>query len=169
MASEIKLQALKENVESVEVNAVKVAPGDVIAKDQPLLEVQADKAALDVASPVAGRVAKILVKAGDQVKVGQPYVVIEEADGAAVKEPRPEKAAARTAVKEKEAAPKPAAAPPPAPREVKEGNGRGAPAPPPPAPGAALPLAVPPRATWRASWASICGWCPAAGATAVSP
>ena len=59
MASEIKLQALKEGVESVEVNAVRVAPGDVIARDQPLLEVQADKAALDVASPVAGRVAKV--------------------------------------------------------------------------------------------------------------
>lgn len=77
MASEIKLQALKENVDSVEVNAVKVKPGDVIAKDQPLLEVQADKAALDVPSPVAGRVTKVLVKTGDQVKIGQVYCVIE--------------------------------------------------------------------------------------------
>jgi pyruvate dehydrogenase E2 component (dihydrolipoamide acetyltransferase) len=77
MASEIKLQALKENVDSVEVNAVKVAPGDVVAKDQPLLEVQADKAALDVPSPVAGRVAKVLVKPGDEIKVGQPYCLIE--------------------------------------------------------------------------------------------
>src|SRR4051812_41721947 len=94
MASEIKLQALKEGVESVEVNAVKVAPGDVIVKDQALLEVQADKAALDVASPVAGRVTKILVRAGDQVKVGQPYVLVEETDGAAapeIKEVKPAK------------------------------------------------------------------------------
>jgi len=77
MASEIKLQALKENVDTVEVNAVKVAPGEVVAKDQPLLEVQADKAALEVPSPVAGRVTQILVKAGDQVKIGQVYCVIE--------------------------------------------------------------------------------------------
>jgi pyruvate dehydrogenase E2 component (dihydrolipoamide acetyltransferase) len=77
MASEIKLQALKENVESVEVNAVKVNPGDVVAVEQPLLEVQADKAALDVPSPVAGRVVKMLVKAGDQIKVGQVYCVID--------------------------------------------------------------------------------------------
>src|SRR5215831_10607423 len=98
MPSELKLQALKENVESVEVNAVKVAPGDVIAKDQPLLEVQADKAALDVASPVAGRVTKILVKPGDEVKVGQPYALVEETDGsAAAPEAKPAKAAARTA------------------------------------------------------------------------
>src|SRR6516225_10701240 len=104
MANEIKLPALKENVDSVEVNAVKVAPGDVIARDQPLLEVQADKAALDVASPVAGRVAKILVKAGDQVKVGQPYVLIEETDGAAAPEAkvgRPEKVVARTVAEPK--------------------------------------------------------------------
>jgi pyruvate dehydrogenase E2 component (dihydrolipoamide acetyltransferase) len=77
MASEIKLQALKENVDTVEVNAVRVAPGDVVAKDQPLLEVQADKAALDVPSPVAGRVTQVLVKPGDQVKIGQTYCVIE--------------------------------------------------------------------------------------------
>jgi pyruvate dehydrogenase E2 component (dihydrolipoamide acetyltransferase) len=77
MASEIKLQALKENVDTVEVNAVKVAPGEVVAKDQALLEVQADKAALEVPSPVAGRVTKVLVKAGDQIKIGQVYCLID--------------------------------------------------------------------------------------------
>jgi pyruvate dehydrogenase E2 component (dihydrolipoamide acetyltransferase) len=92
-ASEIKLQALKENVDTVEVNAVKVSPGDVVAKEQPLLEVQADKAALDVPSPVAGRVVKVLVKVGDQVKVGQAYIVIdgqgvvESGNGAAAAKP----------------------------------------------------------------------------------
>jgi pyruvate dehydrogenase E2 component (dihydrolipoamide acetyltransferase) len=81
MASEIKLQALKENVDTVEVNAVKVAPGDVVEKDQALLEVQADKAALEVPSPVAGRVSKILVKPGDQIAIGQVYCVIESGNG----------------------------------------------------------------------------------------
>jgi pyruvate dehydrogenase E2 component (dihydrolipoamide acetyltransferase) len=77
MANEIKLQALKENVDTVEVNAVKVSAGEVVAKDQPLLEVQADKAALEVPSPMAGRIAKILVKPGDQINIGQVYCVIE--------------------------------------------------------------------------------------------
>jgi pyruvate dehydrogenase E2 component (dihydrolipoamide acetyltransferase) len=77
MASEIKLQALKENVDTVEVNTVKVSPGEVVAKDQPLLEVQADKAALEVPSPMAGRIAKILVKPGDQINIGQVYCIIE--------------------------------------------------------------------------------------------
>src|SRR5262249_30226493 len=118
MASEIKLPALKENVESVEVNAVKVAPGDVVAKDQSLLEVQADKAALDVPSPVAGRVAKILVKAGDEIKVGQPYVLIEVSDGAAAPEPKETRPKAepspkRTVEPPKEPTPKTAAPPKP--------------------------------------------------------
>src|SRR6516225_6587463 len=81
MASEIKLQALKENVDTVEVNAVKVSPGEVVTKDQALLEVQADKAALEVPSPVAGRVTRVLVKAGDQIKIGQVYCLIESGNG----------------------------------------------------------------------------------------
>src|SRR4051812_4497066 len=81
MASEIKLPALKESVESVEVNAVKVAPGEAVSKDQPLLEVQADKAALDVPSPMAGKVTEVRVKPGDQIKIGQVYCLIEATNG----------------------------------------------------------------------------------------
>jgi pyruvate dehydrogenase E2 component (dihydrolipoamide acetyltransferase) len=89
MASEIKLQALKENVDTVEVNAIKVSPGEVVAKDQPLLEVQADKAALEVPSPMAGRVTKILVKPGDQISIGQVYCIIES-NGEPAKPDQPE-------------------------------------------------------------------------------
>jgi len=77
MSTDFALPALKENVDIVEVNALKVAVGEVVAKDQPLLEVQADKAALEVPSPVAGRVSKIHVKVGDQIKIGQLYISIE--------------------------------------------------------------------------------------------
>ncbi len=77
MSTEFALPALKENVEMVEVNALKVAIGDIVAKDQPLMEVQADKAALEVPSPVSGKVTKILVKVGDQIKIGQIYIALE--------------------------------------------------------------------------------------------
>ena len=107
MASEIKLQALKEGVDSVEVNAVKIAPGDVVAKDQALLEVQADKAALDVTSPTAGKVVKVLVKMGDQIKIGQPYCIIESSNGEAPAAP----AQAATPAKAAAAPAPPAAAP----------------------------------------------------------
>ena len=78
MATELKLQALKENVDIVEINAIKVAAGDYVEKGQPLLEVQADKAALEVPSPLSGTISKLLIKVGDQVKIGQVYLVIEE-------------------------------------------------------------------------------------------
>ncbi len=122
MANEIKLQALKENVDTVEVNAIKVAAGDVVSKDQPLLEVQADKAALDVPSPMAGRVTKILVKPGDQITIGQVYCVIDGSNG--------EPAAAAPAAK---AEPSPARAPEPVPPVKKE-----TPAPAPSRPAAAV-------------------------------
>src|SRR6266851_4582342 len=98
MATEIKLPALKENVDSVEVDTVNVHEGDSVKKDQSLLVVLAEKASLEVLSPVSGRVAKVLVKSGDDIKVGQPYCVIEEGavgkDGAKkaasrAKEPEP--------------------------------------------------------------------------------
>ena len=79
MSIEFKLQALKENVEIVEVNAIKVKVGDLVTKDQPLIEVQADKAALEVPSPAAGKIAQILIKQGDQVKIGQLIFVIDPA------------------------------------------------------------------------------------------
>lgn len=85
MSIEFKLQALKENVEIVEVNAIKVNVGDIVTKDQPLVEVQADKAALEVPSPSAGKITQILIKQGDQVKIGQLIFVIDPASaGAAV-------------------------------------------------------------------------------------
>src|SRR5712691_7392492 len=81
MATEIKLPALKENVDSVEVDTVNVHEGDTVKKDQSLLVVLAEKASLEVPSPVSGRVAKLLVKSGDEIKVGQPYCVVEEGAG----------------------------------------------------------------------------------------
>src|SRR4051812_20475045 len=103
MATEIKLEALKENVDTVEVNAVNVSPGDVVAPGQALLEVQADKAALDVPAKVGGRVTQVTVKVGDQVKVGQTICLIEpsgpaEAGGnGAVSAKRHEQAQAKSA------------------------------------------------------------------------
>jgi pyruvate dehydrogenase E2 component (dihydrolipoamide acetyltransferase) len=112
MATEVKLQALKENVDSVEVNAVKVAVGDVVVREQPLLEVQADKAALDVPSPIAGRVTQVTVKVGDQIKIGQTYCLIEPSSGNGEKKP----AGAKTTPEAPRPVAKPASAPTPPPR-----------------------------------------------------
>ncbi len=123
MATEIKLPALKENVDTVEVNAVRCAPGDTVAKDQILLEVQADKTALDVPSPSAGRVSEVRVKIGDQIKVGQVICLIEGGGNGEAPKSVPAKQAAPAAEPAKAknpeapteapnvAAPKPATAP----------------------------------------------------------
>ncbi|MFM7112424.1 MAG: dihydrolipoamide acetyltransferase family protein [Planctomycetota bacterium] len=112
MANEIKLPALKENVEVVEVNAIKVGVGDVVAKDQALLEVQADKAALEVPSPLSGKVVQILVKVGDQVKIGQPFIQIDGAGVSAAPAPKAEAKPAPAAAKAPAPSPVPSSAPP---------------------------------------------------------
>jgi pyruvate/2-oxoglutarate dehydrogenase complex dihydrolipoamide acyltransferase (E2) component len=99
MATEIKLPALGENVPGGDVVEVKVKVGDEVKVDQPLFEVEADKSTVAVPSPLAGRIAKLLVKKGDHVTTGQALAVIEDGDGkpaakaepqAATKERQPE-------------------------------------------------------------------------------
>ena len=109
MSIEFKLQALKENVEIVEVNAIKVNVGDIVTKDQPLVEVQADKAALEVPSPAAGKITQILIKQGDQVKIGQLIFVIDPAGAGAAASPATPPTAPQNSAKP---APAPAAAVP---------------------------------------------------------
>jgi pyruvate dehydrogenase E2 component (dihydrolipoamide acetyltransferase) len=56
-----------------------VAPGDNISEQQPIVEVDTEKAAIDVPSSAAGKVKNILVKQGDVVAVGQALLTLEEA------------------------------------------------------------------------------------------
>jgi pyruvate dehydrogenase E2 component (dihydrolipoamide acetyltransferase) len=84
MAVEFKLPELGENIEKGDVVRVLVAVGDSIAVDQSILELETDKATIDVPSSVAGVVKEIRVKAGDKVKVGQVVLVADEAAAGAV-------------------------------------------------------------------------------------
>jgi pyruvate dehydrogenase E2 component (dihydrolipoamide acetyltransferase) len=102
MATEFKLPDLGENIASGDVVTVLVAEGDVVKPGQALLEVETDKAVIEVPCPPGGRIAKVLVKKGDTVKVGQPLVMLEAAGAAAPAAKAPATAA------------KPAAAPAPA-------------------------------------------------------
>jgi pyruvate dehydrogenase E2 component (dihydrolipoamide acetyltransferase) len=129
MATEIALQAPKDGVDQVDVNEVKVAVGDTVAKDQPLLEVQADKAALDVYAPVAGRITELRVKAGDPLKVGQVYAVIDPGNGAATAQPVAKAEPVRKAPERPVAPLAPSPAPAPAPIPVAVPVARPAPAP----------------------------------------
>ena len=64
-------------VESAQISEWMVKVGDEVIAEQPLLLVESDKASVEVPSPVAGKVAELLVNAGDTVTNGQDFVVIE--------------------------------------------------------------------------------------------
>jgi pyruvate dehydrogenase E2 component (dihydrolipoamide acetyltransferase) len=82
MATEIQLPELGENVTEGVILDVRVAPGDSVSQGQTLLEVEADKATVEVPSPTAGRVVRLLVKKGDTIRVGQTLCLIEAAPSA---------------------------------------------------------------------------------------
>jgi len=71
MDHDVKLPELGENIEAVEVSNVLVAVGDTVAVDQALVEVETDKATMEIPSPLAGRVTAVRVATGDSVAVGQ--------------------------------------------------------------------------------------------------
>jgi pyruvate dehydrogenase E2 component (dihydrolipoamide acetyltransferase) len=80
--TDLTLPELGEQIESGDVLRVLVKPGDTLVKDQPVLELETDKATIEVPSSLAGTVKDIKVKAGDKVKVGQAILSVEEGNGA---------------------------------------------------------------------------------------
>jgi pyruvate dehydrogenase E2 component (dihydrolipoyllysine-residue acetyltransferase) len=76
--SEFTLPELGENVTAGDVLRVLVKPGDTLAKDQPVLELETDKATIEVPSSVAGRVNTVSVKPGDKVNVGQVVLTVDD-------------------------------------------------------------------------------------------
>jgi len=87
MPTDFTLPELGENITAGDVVRVLVSPGDTVAKDQPLLELETDKATIEVPSTVSGTVKEVKVKAGEKVKVGQVVLTVDDggAAGAAAK------------------------------------------------------------------------------------
>ena len=83
MPVEFKLPELGENIEKGDVVRVLVSPGDMLKNDQPVLELETDKATIEVPSTVSGKVTDVKVKPGDKVMVGQVVLVLEGGDAAA--------------------------------------------------------------------------------------
>jgi pyruvate dehydrogenase E2 component (dihydrolipoamide acetyltransferase) len=86
MANEFKLPELGENVHGGDVLRVLVTAGDAVTVDQPVLELETDKATIEVPSSIAGTVGEVKVKPGEKVKVGQTIFTIS-GNGAAKKAP----------------------------------------------------------------------------------
>ncbi len=79
MAIEFKIPELGENVSAGDVVRVLVKPGDTLAKDQAVLELETDKATIEVPSSVEGTVEEVKVKSGERVKVGQVVLTVGDA------------------------------------------------------------------------------------------
>jgi len=106
MTTEVRVPTLGESVSEATVANWRKAPGEAVAMDEPLVELETDKVTLEVNSPVAGAIAEILVPAGGNVEVDALLCTITEG-------------AAGTAAASKPAAPKPAEAPAAAPAPAK--------------------------------------------------
>lgn len=73
---EFKLPDVGEGIHEAEILAWRVKAGDMIKRDQPILEIQTDKAVVEIPAPVSGTVAEIRAEPGQMATVGQVLVVI---------------------------------------------------------------------------------------------
>ncbi len=144
MAIEVKLPELGDGIESGDVLDVMIAEGDDIEKDQPICEIETDKATVEVPSSHAGKVLKVHVSVGDVVPIGSTLVTVEvgaESTTSATVEPA-------APVAEPAPAPAEEAIPEPPADVVKEPEAPATPPPPPkPAPSAPAPRVESPAAT----------------------
>jgi len=141
MAKEFKLPALGEGVDSGDLVGVSVKGGDRVNKGQVLLEVETNKAVMDVPAPENAVIVSVNVKVGDKVKPGQVVVIYEPAAGASLADaPTPAPAPATSPAPVAKGTPLPAlapvvpppqayaVAPSPPPAAEPSGNGRIVPA-----------------------------------------
>ena len=105
MAKEFKLPDLGEGIHEGEVLAVRVSVGQVVKEGDIILEVETDKAAVEIPSPYTGTVLEILVTPGDTVKVGQVLMTFSASGEKPAAAPEPSAAVPKAAI-----VPEPAAA-----------------------------------------------------------
>ena len=102
---------LGENINSATVVKVLVKAGDVVEADQPLLELETDKATIEVPADAAGTVAEIKVNEGEQVSIGQLVLVFAGESAATPESAKEEAPAPAQPLATPQSAPAPQAAP----------------------------------------------------------
>ena len=81
--TEFKLPELGENIESGDLVRLMISPGASVTEGQPVMELETDKAVVEVPSSVSGTIKEIRVKEGDKLKVGQVIFTLENGAGPA--------------------------------------------------------------------------------------
>ncbi|QEH49241.1 pyruvate dehydrogenase complex dihydrolipoyllysine-residue acetyltransferase [Aggregatibacter actinomycetemcomitans] len=95
MAKQIQIPDIGSD--EVTVTEVMVTVGDSVTADQSIINVEGDKASMEVPAPEAGVVKEILVKVGDKVTTGTPMLVLDSADAAPAQAPQAEAPAPQAA------------------------------------------------------------------------
>src|SRR5436189_5897127 len=115
---DLKLPKLGEGADSGVVVNVFVKEGDLVARDQPVIELENEKAVAAIPATAAGVVTKIFVKPGDKLSVGQRILTFSESGAApaapikvAARRSEPEPKAEEVEAGRDEASPRPGAAP----------------------------------------------------------
>ena len=86
--SDITLPELGEGIEEATIINVFVSSGDAIKKEQSVIEIETDKAALELPSPVDGTISEILVNEGDVIKIGDLIARVGDGGSAPKKKPK---------------------------------------------------------------------------------
>jgi 2-oxoglutarate dehydrogenase E2 component (dihydrolipoamide succinyltransferase) len=119
MTIQLKVPSLGESITQATVGPWLKGEGDAVSADEPIVEVESEKATLAVPAPAAGVLRRILRASGETVAVGEVIGEIEEGATAAAKAPPKGAPAAGAGASEKKApvpkVPSPASPPPPAP------------------------------------------------------
>jgi pyruvate dehydrogenase E2 component (dihydrolipoamide acetyltransferase) len=115
---EFKLPELGENIEQGDLVRLMVAPGATVNEGQSVMELETDKAVVEVPSSVTGTVQEIRVKEGDKIKVGQVIFTVDGADAKPSQAPSRQPVAAAPASPPQKAATPPTTRPAPAPPVV---------------------------------------------------
>ena len=123
MIKDIVLPEISENVATGEVAKILVQVGDMVTKDQSVVEVETDKAVVEVPSPFAGKVVEVPIKVGAKVAIGGVLVKVETEPATTDKgeeakpepPPPPPPPVKKEVVAKEPVAPTPAAPPPPQP------------------------------------------------------
>ncbi len=158
MAVELRVPEVGESITEVQIGTWLKAEGDSVERDEAVVEIESDKATLELPAPVSGTIEKLLKKKGDVVKIGELIATLSEGAGNGAK---PKKAGGATAAAPATAAASaPAApataqpAPPPAPEKTPSAKATpppaatqrpSAPPTPPRQPASAPPSSAPPR------------------------
>ncbi len=90
--TEFKLPELGENIDQGDLVRLMVEPGATVSEGQAVMELETDKAVVEVPSSVSGTVKEVLVKLGEKIKVGQVIFTIDNGASGVARAPSPAKA-----------------------------------------------------------------------------